>query len=300
MSVMPAGLPVPTLVAEDRPEKVVVMSDVGSGPSVADALLGADPGAAERALGCWAEALAEVHRSTKGLRSSFAAAVAERGPSPSAKVDPMPGWLAGVPDALRASGAGLEVPAEVDGELGTLGAGLAGEAWAALSPGDTCPDNNVMTGTRFALVDFEEAAFRHVAWDLAYLRVPWPSCWCAWGVPEPVASVALGRYFTAMKGTAIGADRGAFDRMVEQAALAWALVSASWFLPRGLRHDDTIGTPDLAAPPRRATVLERFRLAAATAESLGYLVLGQAARSWHQTVEHTWGPRPFPTAPALR
>lgn len=300
LSVLPAALPVPTLVAEDRAERIVVMTDVGNGPSVADALLGADPRAAEEALGAWAEALAKVHRSTNGLRSSFAAALAERDPGAMANIDPMPGWLAGVPNALLASDAGLEVPAEVDDELEAVGAGLVGEACAALSPGDTCPDNNVMTGPRLALVDFEEAAFRHVAWDLAYLRVPWPSCWCAWGIPEPVASAALGRYFRAMKGTPIGADRATFDRTVEQATLAWALISASWFLPSGLRRNDTMGPPELDAPPRRATVLERFRVAAETADSLGYVALGKAARSWRQTVEHRWGPQTFPTAPALR
>jgi hypothetical protein len=300
LAVLPAGLPVPTLIAEDRPGQIVVMTDVGDGPSVADALLGTDPRMAQDALGAWAEALAKVHRSTNGLRASFVAAVAERGPGGSVIVDPMPEWLAGVPNALRGSGAGLEVPTEVDDELEALGAGLGGESWAALSPGDTCPDNNVLTGPRLALVDFEEAAFRHVAWDLACVRVPWPSCWCAWGIPEPVASAALGRYFTAMEGTAIGADRATLDRTVHRATLAWALISASWFLPSGLLRNDTMGPPELAAPPRRATVLERFRLVADAAESLGYLALGDAGRSWHRAVERIWGPQSFLTAPALR
>ena len=26
--------------------------------------------------------------------------------------------------------------------------------------------------------------WRHVAWDLAYLRVPWPTCWCSWRLPD--------------------------------------------------------------------------------------------------------------------
>ncbi len=300
LSVLPTGLPVPALIAEDRAERVLVMTDVGDGPSVADALLGADPRAAQEALGAWVEALAKVHHSTGDLRNSFFAALAERGPDGLVKIAPMPEWLAGVPDALRAANAGLEVPLEVVDDLEALGAGLEEEEWETLSPGDTCPDNNVITGPCLALIDFEEADFRHVAWDLAYLRVPWPSCWCAWGIPEPVASAALGRYFTAMKGTAIGADRTTFDRIVEQATLAWALISASWFLPSGLRRNDTMGPPEFAAPPRRATVLERFRLAADTAESLGFLTLEKAARSWHQTVERIWGAQTLPTAPALR
>lgn len=300
LSVLPDGVPAPTLIAEDRAENLVVMCDVGEGPSVADALLGDDSARAEDALSAWAEALAKVHRSTKNLRSSFAAAIAERDPDAVVTIDPMLEWLGGVSDALRTSEAALEVPGELDDELAMLGSGFGGQGWGALSPGDTCPDNNVITGSHLTFVDFEEAAFRHVAWDLAYLRVPWPSCWCAWGIPEPVASAALGRYFTAMTGTATGSDRATFDRVVEQATLAWALISAAWFLPSGLRRNDTMGPPGFAAPPRRATVLERFRVAADTAESQGYGTLEKTARSWRQALERAWGPQSFPTAPALR
>ena len=40
---------------------------------------------------------------------------------------------------------------------------------------------------RVVLVDFEGAEWRHVAWDVAYLRVPWPTCWCSWRMPDAVA-----------------------------------------------------------------------------------------------------------------
>jgi hypothetical protein len=300
LSVVATDLPVPTLIAEDQAEKIVVMTDVGVGPSVADALLGADPVAAEKSLGGWCDALAEVHRATTDLRSTFAAAVAKRDPDASVTIDPMSGWLAGVSDALRTCEADLEIPGEVEDELLVLGAQFGSERWQALSPGDTCPDNNVIIGPRLFLVDFEEAAFRHVAWDLAYLRVPWPSCWCAWAIPEPVGSAALGRYFASMNGTIVGADRAVFDEVVAQATVAWALISASWFLPSALKRDDTIGPPGFTAPPRRATVLHRFRVAADTAESRGYHSLGSAARSWERVLERMWGPQNLPTAPALR
>jgi Phosphotransferase enzyme family len=301
LSVLPTDLPVPTLIAEDRAERIIIMTDVGDGPSVADALLGTDPVTAEEALGDWSRALAEVHRSTTNLRSRFAAAVAERDPDATVKIDPMSEWLAGVSHALRTCDVGLDIPGEVDEELFALGARFGDERWEALSPGDTCPDNNVITGRRnLLLVDFEEAAFRHVAWDLAYLRVPWPSCWCAWAIPEPVASTALARYFTAMNGTIVGADRVVFDGVVAEATLAWALISASWFLPSALLRNDTMGPAEFAAPPRRATVLHRLRSAADTADAQGYHSLARASRSWQSALEHMWGPNTLPTAPALR
>ena len=300
LSVLPTHLPVPTLIAEDRAEKIVVMTDVGDGPSVADALLGSDPATAEEALGSWCDALAEVHRSTTNLRSIFTAAVAKRDPDASVTIDPMSGWLKAVSHALRTSDVNLDIPVEIDDDLSVLGARFDGEGWHALSPGDTCPDNNVITGPRLALIDLEEATFRHVAWDLAYFRVPWPSCWCAWAIPEEVGSTSLDRYFTAMNGTIVGADRAVFDGLVDQATLAWALISASWFLPSALLRNDTMGAPGFIAPPRRATVLHRFALAADTAERQGFSILASAARSWQQALERIWGPQDLPTAPALR
>ena len=62
----------------------------------------------------------------------------------------------------------------------------------ALTPSDACPDNNVLRGGDLVLVDFEGAQVRHVAWDVAYLRVPWPSCWCSWRLPEDLAARAHG------------------------------------------------------------------------------------------------------------
>ena len=33
-----------------------------------------------------------------------------------------------------------------------------------------------------------------MVWDLAYLKVPWPSCWCAWRIPGDVAALVLSAY----------------------------------------------------------------------------------------------------------
>jgi hypothetical protein len=301
LACLPPGLPVPTLLAEDRSERLLVMSDVGGGPSVADALLGPDREAAEAALGAWAEALAAVHRATVTSRARFAAAIEERAATP-VTVDPTPGWLAGLPEALRASAAelGLVLSGDITGELDAVAGALSDTGLETLSPGDTCPDNNVSVGGRLALVDFEEAAFRHVAWDLAYLRVPWPSCWCAWGIPESVGTEALRRYLDGSGGDVAWPDHATLERGVDLATLGWGLISGSWFLPRGLTRDDTMGPPGWAAPRRRATVVQRFRVAEAAAGRLGYESLGRAARTWKDALERRWGPQALPLAPAFR
>jgi hypothetical protein len=302
LSCMPHGVPTPTLIAEDRGERLLVMSDVGDGFSVADALLGADRGVAEAALGSWAEALAAVHGATVGVRASFEAGIAERQAGTSIAVDPMPAWLGAVPEALKTSSinVGVALPDGIDGELHEIGRLLNCASRGALSPGDTCPDNNVFASGRLNLVDYEEASYRHIAWDLAYLKVPWPSCWCAWGIPESVAAKALARYVSAAQITALVPDGGAIEHEIDLALLGWGLISASWYLPSALKRDDTMGPPELVAPPRRATVLDRFRVSAAAAERHGYETLARTARAWERSLEGLWGQLRLPVAPALR
>jgi len=184
LSVLPAGAPVPQLLAEDPIGRVIVMTDVGSGPSLADALLGDSTEVAEAALSAWAETMAQIYRATSMLARPFRSTVVERGGNEE-QVEPMARWLVTTPSILDNSG--LAVPSELQEQLTAMTAILADPAWGVVSQGGACPDNNIITPAGLHLVDFEEAAFRHLAWDLAYLRVPWPSCWCAWDLPPASA-----------------------------------------------------------------------------------------------------------------
>lgn len=297
LSVLPAGAPAPELLAEDPIGRAIVMTDVGSGPSLADALLGESSEVAQAALCAWAETMAQIHRATSMLARPFHAAVVERGGNEE-QVEPMNRWLVTTPNAIEDSG--LAVPPELHEELTAMAATLADPAWGVLSQGDACPDNNIITPAGLYLVDFEEAAFRHLAWDLAYLRVPWPSCWCAWNLPAASAEAATTHYLRALSDPTAGASPATLEDAVKVATLAFALIAAAWFLPSALQRDDTLGTPDLPAPSRRAAVLHRFTLAADTADSLGYQTTATAARSWADTLRQRWGPRTLPPNPAFR
>jgi len=299
LSVMPAGAPAPQLLAEDPVEGVIIMTDVGSGPSLADALLGDSADAAQAALRSWAEAIARIHRRTAGLGRSFRAAVVERGGS-EVEVDPMSRWLAATPTLIDGAGVELVVPAHIEAELSSIMATLDDPAGKALSQGDACPDNNILVPTGLRLVDFEEAVFRHVAWDLAYLRVPWPSCWCAWNLPVASAEAATAHYLRAVGDGLAGAGPSTLREAVEVATLAFALIAAAWFLPSALQRDDTLGAPGHHAPSRRAAVLHRLTLAADIAAELDYQTTSAAARSWTHTLQRRWGPRSLPSCPAFR
>ena len=188
-----AGLPTgaPALVAATASPPVVVMEDLGPGDSVATALLAADPLTAGQAVVDWAEALADLHAATWNNVDRFEAALSDLGgpkpPNPRA----MPDVLSDGIDRLRraADPLGIEVSEQVTDEIVAIAARLDDEV-QVLSPFDACPDNNIQTATGLRLIDFEGATVAHPAWDVAYLRVPWPSCWCAWRMPDAVAEQA--------------------------------------------------------------------------------------------------------------
>ena len=80
------------------------------------------------------------------------------------------------------------------------------------------------------LIDFEEAEWRPVVWDVAYLTVPWPSCWCCFSLPAEVTRQALDRYRSVAAGRLRYLGTPAFDHDVALATAGWAMVSSSWFL----------------------------------------------------------------------
>ncbi|TMM35616.1 MAG: hypothetical protein E6F99_18995, partial [Actinobacteria bacterium] len=196
LSVMPRGAPAPRLVAERATPSAVAMSDAGPGGSVADALLGDDPVRASAAVVAWATAIGTMHRVTTGLREPFRQALTARnGYRPvaeSAVVTRLDTVARNM--ARHCAELGIDVPPDAFAQLRALAVRLDGAGAAALTPADACPDNNVFTGDGLVLIDFEGAEWRHVAWDVAYLTVPWPSCWCSWRIPRSVAEQATHAY----------------------------------------------------------------------------------------------------------
>lgn len=155
-----------------------------------------------------------------------------------------------------------------------------------MTPGDTCPDNTVRTGAGWALLDFEGAEFRPLAWEAAYLRVPFPTCWCSWALPPAAAERALSRWRAELDLPA------GFDAEVDRATVAWTLVSTGWFLPRILSGSDTTEGPP--TPTRRALLQHRLTTAPAT-RPLADLAAEPAA-----AITRTYGDSPLALAPAFR
>jgi aminoglycoside/choline kinase family phosphotransferase len=298
LAVLPAGARGPRLVAEGDAPPIVILADVGDGPTVADALLGRDPEAAAAAVIAWAEAVAGLHAATRDLRPAFRRELAAREGDVHVADAPT---AARIEDAVRlldrqCGGLGVRVPTGAFDELRELAHRLDGSGTAALTPADTCPDNHVRVGDGLVLLDFEDAQWRHVAWDVAYLCVPWPSCWCSWRLPEPVSAAAVGAYRAIAAAAFPEVAEPAFEREVEAATVGWCMASAGAWLDVALAHDPPV-TGRGPTPTGRARLLHRLERAATSPELPAAAEL--AARLLEE-LRGRWGDVPLALAPAFR
>jgi hypothetical protein len=291
----------PQLVACGPEPPLLVVEYLGSGPSLADALLGDDPALATAALCDWATAVARVHAASRELRGGFAAALADRqGDLPVADST----MAAGIEETVRrldeeCAALGIPIPTGSFDALRGLESRLGGGRLGALTPSDTCPDNNVRTAQGLVLLDFEDAQWRHIAWDVAYLRVPWPSCWCSWALPDAAAEVALDAYRRRASAAFPEVADDQFTRDVDAAAVGWSFISTIWFLS-AIRAGDAPSDPDRPAPSRRAMVAHRLARSAAVAESCGLAPLGELADQLAQELARRFGACELEPAPAFR
>lgn len=106
-------------------------------------------------------------RTPAELADSYAKLLARRAPQQA--VHDRPRALREAADILQVVAPRLEV--SVSEEVKARLSGMTGAfsvPMQVLSPGDTCPDNNLLNSGRLTFLDFEFAAVRHAAWDVAY------------------------------------------------------------------------------------------------------------------------------------
>lgn len=283
----------PALLAESDDPAFVVMSVVDGEGSLADALLGTDADAARTAVVQWAEALGAVHAAgSPDVRRAFADALAERAPDLPART--LADDFDSAAELYAAAFDELDLPPHTRAldELRALPDELAQDEHEVLSPADTCPDNNVLDDHRVRLIDFEYAELRHRAWDVAYLLAPWPSCWCAWTLPQEVARDGIAAYCAAV-GDAVRPQQLARD--LEVATLGWQAMTPAWFIAGAFEDDDTGAGP--RRPARRAFVLHRLD---AVATSTSHPHLAAMATDLAGTLRARWGDVRLDLAPAFR
>jgi Phosphotransferase enzyme family len=161
---------VPAVLASDPEERVLVLEYLAERPRSRDWL-------AE-----YATALARLHACGRAADAGVLPAWAGPGPADvQAFAD-----LAGRMD--------VPVPPGLPGELNGLIRRLSPAGDHALLHGDPCPDNAVHTAAGIRFIDLEAAALGGGVAELAYLRIGWPTCWCATSAPEPELGEAEAAY----------------------------------------------------------------------------------------------------------
>ncbi|MFI7674056.1 hypothetical protein [Actinophytocola sp. NPDC049390] len=182
----------PELFAHDPVSRLLVLEDLGRAPTLAEKLLGDDAKGAERALLSYSRSLGRLHATTAGREADFDA-LQRRLTVPDFKdplaidggsaLNDLPGLLA-EELGVQTSVAVLEC-AERSRELLETG------RHRAFSPSDSCPDNNLITSRGVRFLDLEGGCVRNAIFDAAYLRVPFPSCWCPFALPNGMTDAML-------------------------------------------------------------------------------------------------------------
>jgi hypothetical protein len=257
----------PDLLAVDQAARVIVMSDLGDAPSLADLLLGSSADEARTALLSWARAAGQLAARTAGgqhelaaLRDSYAAGDPASGPgagSPGTdhwlkrRIREVPGLLdevaiaapAGLRDDLTAV-AGIAEPSDYD----------------VFSPGDICPDNNLVTAAGVRFVDYESAEFHSVFVDAAYLRMPFSSCWCVFQLPADLADIAEANYRAEVSAifTALSDDK-VWLPGIRLAMAAWTLHAMTYLLDKSVIADAPMHSERRPVPTARQLLRHRWR-----------------------------------------
>jgi hypothetical protein len=291
----------PELLAADRRSLTVVMSDLGRAPSLADALLGVDQDRAVRALLDWAEACGRLavavagrEQELAGLRLKYAGGGRMIAPGSGTEQR-----VLGV--AERAALVGVTAPEGLAAELAEVAAVVARPACLVFSPGDICPDNNLLTPGGVRFIDFEASGYHTVFLDAAYLRMPFSTCWCVFRLPPGLRDAAEARYRAqAARIWPELADDGIWEQGVRRAVAAWSLDSMWWLLGRALTTNASLEPDAVAAPRTRQLMRHRWQVLAGELEAGGeFPALSAMARTLLAGTAD-WHADELPLYPALR
>jgi hypothetical protein len=246
----------PRVVAVAPADLTVVMSDLGTGPSLADVLLGGSAEAAGSALVDWAAGCGQLSVRTHGRRAEFESLLGRylAGREKLQHITGLADRVLGVPEQVAQLG--VNAPAGLTTELTPVAAAVSGGP-AVFSPGDICPDNNVLTSEGIRFLDFEEAGFHSVFLDAAYIRMPFATCWCVFQLPGWLADAAETAYREQVSAAWPAlADDAAWQAGVQLAVTVWTLSATSWLLRRSLGGNSPMHP---TRPSPRTRTLMRFR-----------------------------------------
>lgn len=290
----------PEMVAHDCAERLVVLEDLGRGPTLADKLLARSPRAAERALLSWARSMGRLHAGIAGRAADFGA-LSRRLGAPRISdpvVQASRSALAGLPELLSES-LGVSTSPEVWERAIETVRRLYGAPHRSFSA-DACPDNNLITSRGVRFLDFKGGCWRDILLDAGYLRVPFPSCALSFSLPAGMTEAMIAAWRAEVSGVWPDLDDDdVLQDGLRDAQLFWTWTSTWLLLPRRGEPDRPIG-PITPSPSRAAALRARWRQLMGDAERVGDGLVAEHAGSVVAALERRFGAAELPRYPAFR
>jgi len=276
----------PRFYGGERAVGLIVLEDLGRGRRLDELLLGNDAVVAESALVEHAAIHGRMHAATSGRKNEFQRLRESLGPSVLGDGHYTYDWLAptfcqGIEEL------GLAPVAGVAEELAALrDALLQPGPFLAFVQGDSCPDNCLFVSGTLRLLDFEGGKFDHALKEGVYGRMRFPTCWCVYQIPEPIALRMEEAYRVELvKGCPEAGDDRLFYQAVVEACLGWVI---EWFqmvpLTKILGKDRL-----LVAATDRQRYLARCDVVAQVSAQVGYMeALGETIRNMAGKMRQLW------------
>ena len=206
--------------------------------SLVGPLMGDKPCEAREAILAYATALGDLHATTVGCEDSYYDIVRATFPHDGAKTDHLAVLTRSMDTVQRALGGAFD-----KAELAAIATKLDRSGpWQTLVHGDLCPDNILFRGGKAFLIDFESGQPGHALLDAAYLRLGFPTCWCAGRLPMDVARDAETAYLNAFKtSAAIDIDDAGYRLDLAHICAAHMLKRTAGLLGKALVADEDWG-----------------------------------------------------------
>jgi hypothetical protein len=287
----------PELLGVDADVPLLVMSDLGHASTLADVLLGDDPEAAREGLLAWARGLGRLAAESVDRRADLARLWAHYDKGiPSWEDEP---WIEqNAADLLMSlEQAEVAVLPELAEELAEIGRAVRKE-YPAFTPGDTCPDNNLLTTDGLRLIDFEGACFQSVFLTAVYCRMPFSTCWCVFRLPSGLAE----EIEDAFRMEIVAAypeltEDAVWETGMRRAIAVWTVDVTVALLSSALMEDKPLHRTRRPVPTMRQLLQHRWEMAGTVEE---FPALARTMQLLLREVAGAWEVAPLPGYPAFR
>lgn len=272
----------PGLMASDPDHRVLVMTDLGDPPTLADLLLGADAEAAWAGARGWARDLGRLVGASRTHVDEARRRLAATDP-----------WNVvgdldeGVRRLLAFAGPGCDATT-VRSELRAVGRLLEPGPDDVVTPTDTCPDNAVTGADGWLFLDLEGTDVQHPALIAAYTLLPFATCWCVFDPPASLTDDLLTEFSAGLGEHAPDVVAGGWPDTVAQACGLYVVLATRWLLDGALDGRPAVG-PDGRSPSFRQLLAARWRWASLNLRGT-MPALADACGAAARRATEAWGP----------